>query len=140
RDRGRSAGAGDMHADRRFPPRLRSVRRAQAAGVRGQLTPPMDRTHLDCPFFAAAHRALASTLDGLALPTSDKSTRDGVDAHCRALVRALGNAGVLRYCVPADHGGALPALDSRALCVVRESLGYRDGLADFAFAMQGLGS
>jgi len=55
-------------------------------------------------------------------------------------VRALGEGGWLRYCVPAAHGGALPALDSRALCVARETLAYHDGLADFAFAMQGLGS
>jgi len=63
-----------------------------------------------------------------------------VDAACRRLVRALGDGGWLRYCVPAAHGGALPALDSRALCVARERLAYHDGLADFAFAMQGLGS
>ena len=49
-------------------------------------------------------------------------------------------AGFLRHCVPASHGGALPALDSRALCIVRETLAYHDGLADFAFALQGLGS
>ena len=60
--------------------------------------------------------------------------------RCRALVRALGAAGWLRYCVPAAYGGALDALDSRALCVLRETLAYHDGLADFAFAMQGLGS
>ncbi|HQR10165.1 MAG TPA: acyl-CoA dehydrogenase family protein [Casimicrobiaceae bacterium] len=63
-----------------------------------------------------------------------------VDATCRRLVRALGKSGWLRYCVPAAHGGELPALDSRALCVAREMLAYHDGLADFAFAMQGLGS
>ena len=63
-----------------------------------------------------------------------------VDAVCRARVRALGAAGWLRYCVPAAHGGALAALDSRALCIARETLAYHDGLADFAFAMQGLGS
>ncbi len=63
-----------------------------------------------------------------------------VDATCRRLVRALGAAGWLRYCVRAADGGALPALDSRALCVARETLAFHDGLADFAFAMQGLGS
>ncbi len=63
-----------------------------------------------------------------------------VDATCRAHVRALGAAGWLRYCVPAADGGALPALDSRALCIARETLAWHDGLADFAFAMQGLGS
>ncbi len=55
-------------------------------------------------------------------------------------MRQLGDAGWLRYCVPAAHGGALPALDSRALCLLRETLARHDGLADFAFAMQGLGS
>ncbi|HCI80129.1 MAG TPA: acyl-CoA dehydrogenase, partial [Ktedonobacter sp.] len=56
------------------------------------------------------------------------------------LVTSLGSAGWLRYCVPASHGGALPQLDSRALCIIRETLAYHTGLADFAFAMQGLGS
>ncbi len=65
---------------------------------------------------------------------------DDVDAACRAWVRALGDAGILRYCVPAAYGGARETLDSRALCVARETLAYHDGLADFAFAMQGLGS
>jgi acyl-CoA dehydrogenase len=55
-------------------------------------------------------------------------------------VRRLGDAGWLRYCVPAAHGGALPALDSRALVVLRETLAFHSPLADFAFAMQGLGS
>ena len=56
------------------------------------------------------------------------------------LVRALGDAGWLRYAVPAEYGGVLPALDSRSLCLLRQTLGYHDGLADFSFAMQGLGS
>ena len=100
----------------------------------------MDTTHLDWPFYDAVHRSLAAALAGNTMPAPGAPTRDGVDRHCRALVRALGGTGVLRYCVPAAQGGALPALDSRALCVIRETLAYRDGLADFAFAMQGLGS
>jgi acyl-CoA dehydrogenase len=52
----------------------------------------------------------------------------------------LGAAGWLRYCVPAEFGGKLPRLDARSLCVIRETLAYHAGLADFAFAMQGLGS
>ncbi|HEY5309280.1 MAG TPA: acyl-CoA dehydrogenase family protein, partial [Casimicrobiaceae bacterium] len=103
----------------------------------------MDRAHLDWPFFAAEQRELAHQLDtwcaGIAGITGPSAERD-VDAACRRLVRALGDGGWLRYCVPAAHGGALPALDSRALCVARETLAYHDGLADFAFAMQGLGS
>jgi len=101
----------------------------------------LDRTHLDWPFFAAEQRELAMGLDAWCggMPAMTRGEHD-VDAACRRLVRALGDGGWLRYCVPATHGGALPALDSRALCVVRETLAYHDGLADFAFAMQGLGS
>ncbi|MCX8114515.1 MAG: acyl-CoA dehydrogenase family protein, partial [Burkholderiaceae bacterium] len=58
----------------------------------------------------------------------------------RDLVGSLGRGGLLRWCVPAEFGGALPRVDSRALCLVRETLAYHDALADFAFAMQGLGS
>ena len=103
----------------------------------------MDRAHLDWPFFAAEQRGLANGLDawcdGIQAIAGPGSERD-VDDTCRRLVRALGDGGWLRYCVPAAHGGALPELDSRALCLVRETLAYHDGLADFAFAMQGLGS
>jgi acyl-CoA dehydrogenase len=63
-----------------------------------------------------------------------------VDAECRDLVRRLGAAGWLRYTVPASHGGAFERLDVRALCLARETLARADGLADFAFAMQGLGA
>jgi len=100
----------------------------------------MNTDHLDWPFFDGGHRTLAAALGDLTLPAADGTSRDAVDRHCRALVKMLGGAGVLRHCVPGEYGGARPALDSRALCVVRESLAYRDGLADFAFAMQGLGS
>jgi len=102
----------------------------------------VDRAHLDWPFFAAEQRELAEGLDGWCggPPRTGHTAEPDVDAACRRLVRALGDGGWLRYCVPAAHGGALPALDSRALCVARERLAYHDGLADFAFAMQGLGS
>ncbi len=103
----------------------------------------MDRSHLDWPFFGAEHRTLASGLDawcaGLSAIIGIADGRN-VDDACRRLVKALGQGGWLRYCVPEAHGGALPALDSRALCIARETLAYHDGLADFAFAMQGLGS
>jgi acyl-CoA dehydrogenase len=103
----------------------------------------MDRAHFDWPFFGAEQRKLARKLDawcaGIPEITGPAAERD-VDDTCRRLVRALGDGGWLRYCVPAAHGGVLPALDSRALCVARETLAYHDGLADFAFAMQGLGS
>jgi len=96
--------------------------------------------HLDWPFFDAAHRTLAADVERWAAGAGLGREHDDHDTACRDLVRALGEAGWLRYCVPAAHGGALPALDSRALCLVRETLARHDGLADFAFAMQGLGS
>jgi acyl-CoA dehydrogenase len=61
-------------------------------------------------------------------------------AACREWVRQLGDGGWLRYCVPAASGGALERLDSRALVLLRETLAFHSPLADFAFAMQGLGS
>ena len=94
--------------------------------------------HLALPFFDAAHRSLgAALIDWVPLQQIDEQDDR---AACRAWVRALGDAGWLRYCVPAAFGGALPALDSRALVVLRETLAYHSPLADFAFAMQGLGS
>ncbi|MEO8676757.1 MAG: acyl-CoA dehydrogenase family protein [Casimicrobiaceae bacterium] len=101
---------------------------------------PMNRDHLDWPFFGEIHRKLAGDLGSWAAAELAGTNHDDVDAACRTLVRRLGAAGWLRFCVPAAYGGALPALDSRALCVARETLAYADGLADFAFAMQGLGS
>ena len=103
----------------------------------------MQRAHLDWPFFDAGHRTLAEGLGTWAAATLhhvDDPSRDANDARCRGLVRTLGDGGWCRYAVPAAHGGALATLDSRALCIVRETLAYHDGLADFAFAMQGLGS
>jgi len=102
----------------------------------------MDIAHFDWPFFDDAHRAFARDLDAWASAQAvahDRMATD-VDAACRSWVRALGAAGHLRHCVPAAHGGAREALDSRSLCVARETLAFHDGLADFAFAMQGLGS
>jgi alkylation response protein AidB-like acyl-CoA dehydrogenase len=100
----------------------------------------MERSHVDWPFFDDAHRVLAADLGAWAAKSLASDEPADVNARCRALVRMLGGAGWLRYCVPASHGGALAGLDSRALCVARETLAYHDGLADFAFAMQGLGS
>src|SRR5204862_6891020 len=66
--------------------------------------------------------------------------RDDVDEACRARVAALGEAGFLKACLPAEFGGLHDKLDVRTLCIARETLAFRDGLADFAFAMQGLGT
>ena len=94
-----------------------------------------DRSFLSCPFFDARHRELAAELQrwceaNLADPSDD------LDAECRKLVAALGSAGFLKLCV-AD-GGKRP--DVRSLAIARETLAYHSALADFAFAMQGLGS
>ncbi|KRA00203.1 acyl-CoA dehydrogenase [Mesorhizobium sp. Root157] len=99
------------------------------------------RDHLDWPFYAADHRALAKDLGafiaGKGLGVID---HHDADTACKALVARLGAAGFLRHCVPQAYGGVSPAIDSRSLCVMRETLAYADGLADFAFAMQGLGT
>jgi acyl-CoA dehydrogenase len=96
--------------------------------------------HLELPFFDDAHRALAAQLDAWSAQHLQHVNHHDTDAACRRLVRTLGEAGFLRHCVPAAHGGLSAALDSRALVVCRETLARHDGLADFAFAMQGLGS
>jgi Acyl-CoA dehydrogenase, N-terminal domain len=63
-----------------------------------------------------------------------------IDRACRGLVRALGEAGWLKAVVPAAYGGLSQNVDVRALCLAREILAWHDSLADFAFAMQGLGT
>lgn len=94
--------------------------------------------HLSLPYFDTAHRALADAL----LPWAAAQEVDETDdrAACREWVARLGQGGFLRYCVPAAFGGALEQLDSRALVILRETLAFHSPLADFAFAMQGLGS
>jgi len=100
-----------------------------------------DKTYLDWPFFDAAHRVFAADLDAWAAANvAHAEHAAGVDAHCRDLVARLGQGGWLRHCVPAAYGGATAQIDSRSLCIARETLARHEGLADFAFAMQGLGS
>jgi len=105
-----------------------------------------DRSFLEWPFFDEGHRAFAAEVDAWArealAPLLDGSDGD-LDAVYRCvgrLVRALGDAGLLRACVPAAYGGAREKVDARSLCLARETLARAHGLADFAFAMQGLGS
>lgn len=95
---------------------------------------------LDWPFFGPEHRDFAQRLSAWADATLPGLPHGDVDAACRARVKALGEAGFLRATVPAAHGGLTAALDVRTLCLARETLAARDGLADFAFAMQGLGT
>ena len=102
----------------------------------------MSRTaHLRLPFFDAKHRAFADEIDQWAGDAAaDIGRGDDIDATCVHWVRALGAAGWLQYCVPAACGGAYDTLQSRYLVIARETLAWHSGLADFAFAMQGLGS
>ena len=99
----------------------------------------LDET-LSWPFFDDGHRRFAAALARFADATLPALPHDDVDAACRARVKALGEAGFLKAVVPAEHGGLHPRLDVRTLCLAREVLAFRDGLADFSFAMQGLGT
>jgi acyl-CoA dehydrogenase len=92
------------------------------------------------PFFEEKHRRFARELARWADATLPRLPHDDVDAACRARVAALGAAGFLKAVVPAEFGGLHAALDVRTLCLAREILAFHDGLADFAFAMQGLGT
>ncbi|MCW5660402.1 MAG: acyl-CoA dehydrogenase family protein [Burkholderiaceae bacterium] len=100
-----------------------------------------DTRYLDWPFFEPRHRALAREVNAWAAANVAGHHGTDVDAQCKALVRALGSAGWLRHAVAGTaFGGAAEAIDTRSICLLRETLARHDGLADFAFAMQGLGS
>lgn len=98
--------------------------------------------HLAWPFFDDVHRKVASDLAVWSERemTAHASAESDVDATCRTIVRQLGESDWLRYCIPSSHGGAFAKLDVRALCLCREALAQVAPLADFAFAMQGLGA
>lgn len=101
----------------------------------------MDEATLRWPFFTNAHRELAARLDVWARrEVSDLQGDHDADDECRTLVRKLGDAGWLRHAVPAGREGVSETLDVRTLCIIRETLARVSGLADFAFAMQGLGA
>ncbi|OZI53291.1 acyl-CoA dehydrogenase family protein [Bordetella genomosp. 4] len=103
-----------------------------------------DTSWLDWPFFEDRHREMAAELEAWCVDALADIDHHDTDEACRRLVAALGQAGWLRYCVPAGPdntwGGALPQVDSRMVCILRETLARHEGLADFAAAMQGLGS
>ena len=99
------------------------------------------QSHLDWPFFTPQHGLFAAQLDAWAKTHIDPTHHHDVDAQCQALVAQLGEAGWLRHAVGgAAYGGVSDAIDTRAICLLRETLARYSGLADFAFAMQGLGS
>ena len=91
-----------------------------------------------------SHRKLAVKLDKWAKQEITEgvagSDEPDVNAACRALVKKLGRGGWLKYTVPTAYGGTHDQLDVRSLCIVRETLARISGLADFSFAMQGLGA
>ncbi len=97
-----------------------------------------DKTFLNWPFFEDHHRALAAQLEDWATDKLASVDHSDTDTACRHLVTQLGQAGILNHSAtdPANPG----MLDVRSLCLIRETLARHDGLADFAFAMQGLGT
>jgi alkylation response protein AidB-like acyl-CoA dehydrogenase len=116
-----------------------------------------DRTYLDWPFFNDAQRELADEVAAWRdreLGVSDDRTSALAPSHpshlrppapdpsaaCRHYVAQLGAAGWLKYAVPSEYDDAQESFDARSFCLIRETLAYTSGLAEFAFAMQGLGS
>lgn len=101
-----------------------------------------DRSFLNWPFFEDEHRVLALELEKWAKTelTDYAITPANVDLACQELVLKLADGGWLDYCVANKYGGKNPSLDVRSLCLIRETLARFSGLADFVFAMQGLGS
>ncbi|HEX9953627.1 MAG TPA: acyl-CoA dehydrogenase family protein [Allosphingosinicella sp.] len=95
-----------------------------------------DRSFLDWPFFEERHRVLAGALEEWCRAELSDAHEEDLDQACRDLVAKLGAGGWLRHCVPDEEG----KLDVRSLALIRETLARHSGLADFAFAMQGLGS
>ncbi|MCC6008188.1 MAG: acyl-CoA dehydrogenase family protein [Rhodobacteraceae bacterium] len=98
-----------------------------------------DRSFLEWPFFEPRHRDLADRLDAWAWDNLQGIDHDDTDAACRELVARLGAGGWLAHSA-IDPDDAMGSLDVRSLCLIRETLARHDGLADFAFAMQGLGT
>ena len=97
-----------------------------------------DTSFLNWPFFDARHRELATALDTWAATALAGIDHSDTDTACRRLVAALGDGGFLMHSAVAPNGDA--PLDVRSLCLIRETLARHDGLADFSFAMQGLGT
>jgi acyl-CoA dehydrogenase len=99
-----------------------------------------DKRYLEWPFFSDWHRQLALQLDAWAAENVPHDHGADLDAECTALVRSLGGAGWLKHAVGGKPYGVSDVIDTRAICLIRETLARHSGLADFAFAMQGLGS
>lgn len=101
----------------------------------------VDQTYLEWPFFEEHHRILAADLEAWCQTNlADGHDHADIDKACKELLAKLADGGWLRYTVPKAYGGMFDDLDVRSLCLIRETLARHDGLADFVFAMQGLGS
>lgn len=98
-----------------------------------------DRSFLDWPFFEPRHRGLADALEDWASANLGNIDHGDVDSACRELVAKLGEGGWLLHSA-VDPEDETSRLDVRSLCIIRETLARHDGLADFSFAMQGLGT
>lgn len=102
-----------------------------------------DVTYLDWPFFDEDHRRLAEQLRRWAAahiaPSAAAHSGESVDDECRKLAKSLAADGWLKHTIPPPYGVG-PAFSVRSLCLCREILAYHSGLADFVFAMQGLGA
>ncbi len=98
----------------------------------------IDHSFLDWPFFTDQHRLLATELDEWARRALNGRHPDNVDQTCKRLVKLLADGGWLNHAAPAPDSDNSP--DVRSLCLIREILARHSGLADFVFAMQGLGS
>lgn len=100
----------------------------------------MNQAFFGLPFFSDEHRSYASALVSWAGAKEWAAEENDSYDLSKRYVKELGAAGWLGYTVPAEFGGARERLDVRSICIARETLGYFSGLADFAFAMQGLGA
>jgi len=101
----------------------------------------VDQTYLEWPFFETHHRTLAVDIELWCQAHLTKGHNHlDVDKACKDLLSKLADGGWLRYVVPRAFGGIFDNIDVRSLCLIRETLARHDGLADFVFAMQGLGS
>ncbi|MCB2090758.1 MAG: acyl-CoA dehydrogenase family protein [Alphaproteobacteria bacterium] len=101
----------------------------------------VDKSYLEWPFFEDHHRDLAAKIENWCQENlTEHQDHDNVDQACRDILVKLAKGGWLKYVIPKEYGGIFEEFDVRSLCLIRETLARYDGLADFVFAMQGLGS
>ncbi len=100
----------------------------------------IDQSYLEWPFFEDHHRNLANDLESWCQKNIKDIDHSDVDQACKDILQKLAEGGWLKYVIPKAYGGIFDDFDVRSLCIIRETLARHDGLADFVFAMQGLGS